>query len=418
MRQRKRVLIVVENLPVPFDRRVWLEATTLTRNGYDVSVICPKAKGFTKGFEQLEGIDIYRYGIPIDASGAVGFALEFLWCLVATTILSLRIALFGRGFDVLHACNPPDTFWMLALLWRPFGVRFIFDHHDLSPEMFAAKFERRSGLLWKGLLWLERCSFRAADVVITTNESHKAIAVARGGKLPEDVHVVRSGPDLKRFTVHPPDETYFAGKQHLLVYLGEICKQDGVDYLVRTVKLLRDELGRSDFRCLFVGGGPHQPAIRAYAKEQGIGDIAAFTGRVSDDDLCRILSSATLGIDPDPKNDWSDKSTMNKVIEYMYFGLPVVAFALHETRISAGDAGTYAEANSEIAMARAIDDLLNEPARRAAMAAAGKARVRGFLAWDYSEPVLLAAYAQALAPRNRRVLTPAAPSGLPADTAR
>jgi len=392
---QRRVLIIVENLPVPFDRRVWLEATTLARNGYAVSVICPKAKGLTASYERLEDIDIYRYPVPIDAGGALGFIVEFAWCFLASAWLSLKIAFAGRGFDVIHACNPPDSFWLLGLFWRPFGRRFIFDHHDLSPEMYAAKFEREGGFFYRALLWLERRAFRTARVVITTNESHKKIAVERGGKDPDDVFVVRSGPDLKRFNRYPPDPEYRRGKPHLLVYLGEICKQDGVDHLVRAVKALRDELGRTDFFCIFVGGGPHQPAIKAYAEAEGILDVADFTGRVSDEMLCRILSSATIGVDPDPKNPWSDKSTMNKVVEYMYFGLPVVAYDLLETRVSAGGAGLYAEANSEIALARAIDALLDDPSRQAAMAELGETRVRTALAWDHSVAPLLAAYDQA-----------------------
>ena len=396
----RRVLIVVENLPVPFDRRVWLEATTLARHGDRVSVICPKAKGFDASREIIEDIEIYRYAIPVDAQGALGFAFEFAWCFVWTALLSLRVACFGRGFDVLHACNPPDTFWLLGRFWRLFGRRYIFDHHDLAAEMFAVKFGRDSGLLYRGLLWLERQNMRAADVIIATNESHKTIAVQRGGRDPHDVVVVRSGPDLSRFSVYPPDPAWRAGKAHLLVYLGEICKQDGVDYLVRAVKLLIEEHGRSDFRVVFVGGGPHQPAIRAYAKSLGITDYAAFTGRVSDEELCRILSSATLGIDPDPKNLWSDKSTMNKIIEYMYFGLPVVAFDLHEARVSAGAAGVYARANCEHELAATIAALLDAPDRIAAMGECGRRRVREKLAWDYSVQPLLQAYGQAMQGRG------------------
>jgi glycosyltransferase involved in cell wall biosynthesis len=400
-----RALILVENLPVPFDRRVWLEAMTLTRHGYDVSVICPKGKGFDKAFEEREGVHIYRYGLPVEGGGGLSFVAEYGWAFLATTALSLRVALFGRGFDVVQACNPPDMFWLLGRFWKLFGCRFIFDHHDLSPEMYSVKFAREDGFLRRLLLWLERRSFRAADVVIATNESHKTVAIQRGGKTPDDVYVVRSGPDLARFRVYPPDPAYSAGKQHLLVYLGEMCVQDGVDYLVRAVKLLRDEYGRDDFHCMFVGGGPHQPAIRAYAEEQGIMDVATFTGIVTDEELCRILSTATIGIDPDPKNDWSNKSTMNKIIEYMYFGLPVVAFDLDETRVSASDAALYAEANSEVAMARSLTALLDDPARRAEMAIIGKARVRETLAWNHSETPLLAAYAKALRPRRTRVST-------------
>ncbi|MFZ5790045.1 MAG: glycosyltransferase family 4 protein [Pseudomonadota bacterium] len=389
---KRRVLIIVQNLPVPFDRRVWLEATTLTRAGYAVSVICPKAKGFNESFERLEGVDIHRYGLPIDAKGAFGFAAEFLWCFLRTAMKSLRVALFGRGFDVIHACNPPETYWLLALLWRPFGKRFLFDHHDLSPEMYAAKFDRRGGAMYRGLLFLERMTFALADLVITTNESHKRIAVERGGVPPERVYVVRSGPDLSRFRRYEPDPAWRQGKRYLLVYLGEICKQDGVDYLLRALRILRDRIGRRDVHAAFVGGGPHQPAIKAYAQEIGLADMTTFTGRVSDEDLCRILSSADIGIDPDPKNDWSDKSTMNKIMEYMYFGLPIVAFDLKETRFSAQDAAVYAEPNLEAAMAARIHELLEDEPKRRRMAEFGQRRLREALAWEHSAPALLSAY--------------------------
>jgi len=399
--ERKRVLIVVQNLPVPFDRRVWLEATTLTKNGYEVSVICPQARGFRRSRETLEDIDIHRYPLPIDAQGKVGYVLEFVWCFLATALISVKVQLFGRGFDVLHVCNPPETYWPLAWFWRAFGKRFIFDHHDLSPEMFAVKFDRPAtpeggGALFKALLFMERMTFRAAQIVITTNESHKRVAVERGGKRPQDVFIVRSGPDLSRFKVYDPDPKWRKGKPFLIAYLGEICKQDGVDHLVRALKLLRDELKRDDVHCIFMGGGSHQKAIADYAVEIGVAEMCTFTGRVSDEDLCRVLSTADIGIDPDPKNDWSDKSTMNKVIEYMFFGLPVLAYDLHETRVSAAEAGVFVTANDERALARGIVDLLDDPERRQRLGVAGYARVRAVLAWNYSVAPLLAAYRAAL----------------------
>jgi len=413
----KRVLIVVQNLPVPFDRRVWLEATTLTRNGYKVSIICPKMRGFNAAREQLEDIDIYRYPLPIDAQGKLGFVAEFAWCFMMTAWLSLVVQIGGRGFDILHVCNPPEIYWPLAWFWRALGKRFIFDHHDLSPEMFAAKFERpatpeEGGGLFKALLFLERMTFKAAQIVITTNESHKRIAVERGSMRPEQVFIVRSGPDLARFQVHDCDPQWRKGKKFQLVYLGEICKQDGVDHLVRAVKILRDELKRDDLHCVFVGGGPHQQAIAKYAVEIGVDELCTFTGRVSDDDLCRILSSADLGVDPDPKNAWSDQSTMNKVIEYMFFGLPVLAYDLKETRVSAGDAGMFVTANDEHALASGIAELLDDPDRRARMGETGRKRVREALAWDYSVPPLLAAYR---AVQNPDAVTPqiAAPETQP-----
>lgn len=388
----RRVLIIVQNLPVPFDRRVWLEATSLTREGYAVSVICPKAKGYNGSFERLEGVDIYRYALPIDAQGALGFVIEFAWCFLRSFMISIRVATMGRGFDVIHACNPPETFWLLGWFWRPFGKRFLFDHHDLSPEMYAAKFGTASGPMYRGLLFLERMTFRTADIVITTNESHKRIALQRGGVAPENVFIVRSGPDLDRFKTYDPDPSWRKGKTFLLTYLGEMCKQDGVDHLVRVVKRLRDDLDRKDFHAVFVGGGPEQPMIKAYADEIGVGDCCTFTGRVSDEDLCRILSSADIAVDPDPKSDWSDKSTMNKIMEYMFFGLPIVAYDLTEHRVSAQDAAVYAEPNSEPALAQAINALLDDPERRQAMSDYGAQRVRENLVWQHSVPPLLAAY--------------------------
>ncbi|HXQ40175.1 MAG TPA: glycosyltransferase family 4 protein [Candidatus Udaeobacter sp.] len=414
--QAGRVLIVVQNLPVPFDRRVWLEATSLAKAGYRVSVICPKAKGFNTSFEILEDVAIYRYPLPIDASSKLGFAAEFLWCLAATTLLSLRVSITGRGFDVLHACNPPETYWLLGYLWRPFGKVFIFDHHDLSPEMYQAKFGG-GGRLLRILLWLERRSLRSARVVITTNESHKAVAIARGGKQPDDIYIVRSGPELARFSLYPPDPAWRRGQRHLLVYLGEICKQDGVDHLIRTIKHLVEDYGFTDFHCVLIGGGPHQPAIKAYAAELGVSGFTTFTGRVSDETLCRVLSSADIAIDPDPKNAWTDRSTMNKIVEYMYFGLPIVCYDLTEARVSAGEAARYVVANDEDALARGIVGLAEDDGARQRMGAFGMDRVRNALAWNYSVPPLLAAYDRAMtsARAARRRPLPAAASASTAE---
>ena len=393
-RQTRRVLIVVQNLPVPFDRRVWLEATTLSRAGHTVSVICPRMKGFNTGYEVLEGVAIHRYPLPISGSSALSFVAEFVWCLIATALLSVRVAL-GRGFDVLHVCNPPETYWPLAMFWHLFGKRFIFDHHDLSPEMFAVKFGKDRGLVARALLWMEKMTFHQADLVITTNESHKEIAIRRGGKRPDDVYVVRSGPSLDRFKVHAPDPAWRKGRKFLLVYLGEICAQDGVDHMVRAVKHLSGTLGFSDFHAVFVGGGPHQPAIKHYATEIGVADYCTFTGRVSDDDLCRILSSADIALDPDPKNEWSNQSTMNKIIEYMYFGLPIVCYDLKEARVSADVAALYVEPNNDAALARGVLRLIGDPGRRQQMHDFGMERLRAKLAWEFSVPPLLAAYDKA-----------------------
>jgi glycosyltransferase involved in cell wall biosynthesis len=390
---QRRVLYVLQNLPVPFDRRAWLQATALAANGYQVSVICPKARGFTRSRETIEGVDIHRYYTPLEAQGKLGFVVEFAWCLAATFLLSLKIGWFGRGFDILHVCNPPETYWPMAWFWRLFGKSFIFDHRDLSPELAEAKFGRRGGLLMRGLLWLEKMTFRAAQVVIATNESYKRIAVERGGKAPDEVYVVRSAPALSRFTRYAPDAAYKAGKPHLVLYLGEICSQDGVEHLVDALKVLRDRFGRRDVHCLLIGGGPHQPAVVDYARRAGVAELCTFTGTVSDDEkLCRMLSSADLAVEPVPKNGWSDRSTANKIVEYMFFALPIVSSDLTEARVSAGAAAVYVTPGDAAAMAEAIAALLDDPARRAAMGACGRDRLFGALAFEYSLPHLLSAY--------------------------
>lgn len=386
----KRVLIIVQNLPVPFDRRVWLEATSLARVGYQVSVICPKLKGFNRSYERLEDIDIYRYSMPIDASSKLGFMAEFAWAWIRTAILSLKVAWRGRGFDAIHACNPPETYWLLGLVWKSFGKRFLFDHHDLSPEMYAAKFATSSGLLNRALLALERATFATADVALATNESHRRVAIERGRMDPDRVFVVRSGPDLDRFSRYEPDIAWRKGKQHLVAYLGDISRQDGLDVLVRAVRDMAQE--RDDFHVVVIGGGSAWEDVKAYATDQGVADRMTFTGIVTDEDLCRILSSATVAVDPVPKNAWSDKSTMNKIVEYMYFGLPIVAFDLTETRHSAQSAALLANADSEEAFGKTLTALLDDPEARSQMAEDGRRRLEDHLAWEHSVPPLLTAY--------------------------
>lgn len=395
--ESRRVLIVVQNLPVPFDRRVWLEATSLAEAGYKVSVICPKMKGYDKSFERLENVDIYRYALPLDPSSKAGFVGEIGLGFIRTFGKSVRVAIRGRGFDVVHACNPPETFWMLGLFWKLFGKKFIFDHHDLSPELFVVKFHGSKGFFHRLLVLFEKASYRFSDIAISTNESYKAVAVERGGMSPERVFVVRSGPDVDRFSRHEPDESLKNGKRFLIAYLGEIGSQDGVDALLRVVKMLRDDHGREDFHCLVIGGGEQQPATVAYASELGVAELFTFTGDVRDDDrLCRLLSSADIGVDPVPKNDWSDRSTSNKIVEYMYFGLPVVGYDLKEARESARGAGAYAEPNSETDLARVLSDLLDDEARRDEMSKIGRERIERQLSWEHSVAPLLAAYAAAL----------------------
>jgi glycosyltransferase involved in cell wall biosynthesis len=368
-----------------------LEATTLRHAGYNVSVICPKAEGFTRSFERIDDIDVYRYKVPFEAKGVLGYLAEFAWCFIRSAVLSVRIQLFGRGFDALHACNPPETYWLLARAWRIFGKRFLFDHHDLSPEMYEAKYQRQGGLLYRALIWLEKMSFATAQTTIATNESYKEIACERGGVPPEKVFIVRSGPDPTRFRLLQPDLSLKQGRRYMCSYLGKMCEQDGVDYLVRTIKILCVDRGRQDILFVLMGGGPAQPDIVRYAEKLGISKYCHFTGYVPDDEICRYLSTTDVAVDPDPKTTWSDKSTMNKIMDYMFFARPIVAFDLRENRFSAQDAAVYVKPNSEDQMATAIEALLADENRRRLMGEYGKARVPTLL-WKNSVSHLLSAY--------------------------
>lgn len=390
MSERPRVVIVVQNLPVPYDRRVWLEATTLQRAGYDVTVVCPATADFPERRVTLEGVDIRRYRLPFDGSSTSSLVMEFGWALGAVGFILAGLRLRGP-IHVLHACNPPETYWVLGRLFRLGGTRYLFDHHDLSPEMYRAKFPRPRKLINRALLWLERQTYRTADGVIATNESYRRVVSARTGYDPAQVVVVRSGPSLDRFTVLPPDPSLRRGHRHLLVFLGEIGEQDGVDALVRVVRVLVDR--GVDVHCMVIGGGPHQPAIARYAVEQGVADRCTFTGRISDDlELSRMLSSADVGVVPDPNTDWSRLSTVNKVMEYMFFGLPIATFDLPETRNSAREAAVYATPDDVEDLARVIAELLDDPEHRREMGQVGAQRLRDELAWEHSVGPLLEAY--------------------------
>lgn len=393
---RKSVLIIVQNLPVPFDRRVWQEATSLQRAGFEVAVICPKKKVYKKSYERLENIDIYRYALPYEAnSGVIGYFFEFIYCWLATAVLSIK-AYLHRPFHAIHACNPPDTYFALALLYRPFGVKFVFDHHDLCPEMYVAKGRPKSGLLYRGLLWLERRTLRSADMVIAVNRSHFDIAVERGGIAPEKIAIVRSGPRRAWSDLSCSNQALKQGRRFLVMYLGEMCEQDGVDSLLRSIAYFKQLPEASDTLFVFVGGGPDQPRLAAMAKTMGLEDSTHFTGRVSDEDLWAYLSTADVCADPDPLTEWSNLSTMNKMIEYLAFGRPTVAYALLEHRNTAGDAAVFVEANNEQAMAKAIRTLLEDDNLRMRLSSSGRQRFRESLAWENSESELIRRYEKLL----------------------
>ena len=391
----RNILIIVQNLPVPFDRRVWQEATSLRRHGFGVAVICPKKGKCTSAYERLEDVDIYRYPLIYEANkGVAGYFFEFVYCWLASLWLALK-AYAHRPFQAIHACNPPDTFFALALLFRPLGVKFVFDHHDLCPEMYLAKGRSRTGMLYRGLLMLERMTLKSADVVIAVNESHRTIALRRGGIPDERITVVRSGPRGSWADIHSPSPELKRGRPHMVLYLGEMCEQDGVDHLLRAIETYRS-MAPDDTLFAFVGGGPDQPRMKAKAEEMGLGPVVYFTGRISDEQLWAYLSTADLCVDPDPLTEWSNMSTMNKIIEYMAFGRPIVAFDLAEHRRSAESAAVYVEGNDDAALGRAMRKLLLDVEQRQNMSQFARTRFREELAWENAEQRLIATYLQLL----------------------
>ena len=398
VRKGGRVLIIVENLPCPFDRRVWQEARTLTAAGYVVSIICPKAPGYEKSFERIDDIDIHRHALPKEADGVLGYALEYSVALVMEFWLSLKV-LFGRGFDVIHACNPPDTIFLIGGFYKLFGKKYVFDHHDINPELYEAKFGKR-GFGRKLLVALERMSFNTADMVISTNESYRSIAIQRGGKNPKDVHVVRSGPDLSRMKIVPTNPALKHGRKYLVGYVGVMGKQEGIDLLLQAVQLIVHHLKRTDIHFGLVGGGTELPAMRELAKELGVAEYVTFTGRAPDAELLEMLNTADICVNPDRANDMNDRSTMNKIMEYMALGKPVVQFDLTEGRVSAGEASWYARPNDVADLAQKMVALLNDENQRIHMGAIGRERVERELSWQHEAPRLLEAYEQLTGDRS------------------
>ncbi|HJS37123.1 MAG TPA: glycosyltransferase family 4 protein, partial [Burkholderiales bacterium] len=386
-----RVLILVENLPVPFDRRVWQESCTLRDAGWTVSVICPTGKGFEKRSEAIDGIRVYRYRLPLEADGAFGYALEYGAALLWSFTLSIRV-LFTRGFDVIHACNPPDLFFLLGRLYKLFGKKFVFDHHDLNPELYEAKFRRRD-FFYRLLLKLERWTFRTADVAIATNESYRDVAIGRGGMHPDKVFVVRSGPSLERLRIGPPEEKWKGGRRHLVGYVGVMGRQEGIDLLLHAARVVVLGFGRTDVHFALVGGGTSLEEMRMLAQELGVAGHVTFTGRVPDAELLAVLNTADVCVNPDRGCELNDKSTMNKVLEYMALAKPVVQFDLTEGRRSAGEAARYAKTDDPVDLAAKIVELLDDPQERARMGALGRERIERSLEWRHQAPRLLAAYA-------------------------
>ena len=389
----RRVLIIVQNLSVPFDRRVWLEACSLRDAGFQVSVVCPMGAG-DSAQEVLDGILIRRYPPPPDTRGIATYLYEFAYCWLRTARLVLR-AHRAEGFDVIQACNPPDTFWALALPFKLAGKKFVFDQHDLCPEVYESRFPNGSRALLRGLRLLERATYAVADHVISTNDSYRATAIRRGNVASADITVVRTGPDPERLRRGAPNPDWRRGRRYLCAYLGVMGPQDGVDLALRAAAELA-RAGRDDIQFVFMGKGDSTDELVELAERLDIADIVTFTGRVPDEVVAEVLSTADLGLSPDPLNPLNDVSTMNKTMEYMAFELPVVAFDLKETRVSADNAAVYVQPNDVAAYARAIGELLDDPERRRHMGQQGRQRVVDVLAWRHQAPRYVGAYERAL----------------------
>jgi glycosyltransferase involved in cell wall biosynthesis len=394
-------LILVENLPVPFDRRVWQEAQTLRDAGYKVSVICPKGKGHDAGHETIDGIAVWRHPL-FQAKSAKGYLLEYPMALICQLWLSLRVRLARGRIDVIQACSPPDLLFLVALPHWLCGTRFIFDHHDLSPELFISKFGRR-GFFYKMLCFFERRTFAMASTAIATNETFRDIAIARGGMDPDRVFVVKSYPRAERFKRTGPDPALVVAGQHLVGYIGIMGAQDGVNTLVDAMHEIRHACGRDDIACLIIGDGPELPALQAQTTRLGLDDSVTFTGYLSGPALMAHLSALDLGIIPDPPNEFNNKLSMNKVFEYMMMGLPFVQFDLTQARAEAGGAAVIINEHSAAALAQAIIDLADDSERRAAMGRLGQEIAAREFQWSREAARYLEAYVCALAPRKDRM---------------
>jgi len=392
----QKILIIVENLTVPLDRRVWQEAQSLKDAGYTVSVICPKGGKYTAAYELLDGVHIFRHPLPLEAEGAAGYAIEYASAIFWEFVLSVR-AYFKVGFDVVQACNPPDLIFIVGGFWKYlFGKPFVFDHHDINPELFEAKFGKR-GLFHSLLGVFEKITFKVADVSIATNDTFKEIAIRRGGMDPSRVFVVSSIPDVSRFRRMESLPALKKGRKTLVGYVGIMGAQDGVDLLVEAMEDIVVKRGRRDIQCAIVGSGTELERLKAMSRDKGLEDYITFTGFLSGDELMRTLSTFDVGVIPDPKNTYNDKISMNKVFEYMSLGIPFVGFDLVEGRRMAGDAALYAERNDPRDLAERLGMLADDSQLRDELADEGRVRAKSLLRWDEECRRLLQAFDLALA---------------------
>lgn len=396
---KKKVLIIVENMSVPFDPRVWKEASSLQKNGFEVTVLCPRGKGQAQGHEVIDGVHIYRHPLPEEGHRFFGYVLEYSCALFWEFLYSWWIFL-RRGFHVIQACNPPDNMFLIALPFKLLSVKFIFDHHDANPELYLAKYGD-AGLVYKAQVWLEKMTYRFSDVVMTTNSSYRDLAVTRGGLDPADVFIVRNGPDRETFKAVAPKLALKYGKPYLVGYVGTMSIQEGLDILL-DVALHIKNLGRNDIHFTCVGGGPALSELRMMVKDKNLEDTVNFTGRIPFEQLLDILSTADVCVNPDKPCEMNDISTMHKIMDYMAVGKPIVQFDLKEGKVSAQEASLYASNEDQVAdFSAKILWLLDHGEERKRMGEFGRRRIEKELAWEYSVQSLLAAYERAFSKLTR-----------------
>jgi glycosyltransferase involved in cell wall biosynthesis len=396
VRERPRVLILVQNLPVPFDRRVWQEALALDAAGYEVRIVCPRTKKYPRRREFLDGIRIYRYSPGPEARRAVAYPVEYGVAIASQLWLALWIRA-RRRIDVVHICNPPDLLFLVALPLVALGARLIYDHHDATPELMMAKGQPEDGLLVRLTTLFERLTYRSASVSIETNDSFRDIALNRGRMAVRDVFVVRSAPDVRRFAQAKPDGKWRRGRKRLVAYVGIMGSQDGLDYLVDAARAIVTDWRRDDIQFVLVGDGPELPRLRRRVASLGLSDHVEFTGLISSgQELGSVLATADVCVCPDEANPMNDISTMNKIMEYMAVGRPMVQFDLHEGRVSAGGASIYATRNDVSSLAEGIIRLVDDSELGTRMGQIGRERFETRLSWEQQVPKLLAAYDRAL----------------------
>lgn len=389
------ILILVQNLPLPGDRRVWLECQSLKHGGYRVAAITPAGPGDPR-HQRLEGVDLFKYPPPRAARSKMDFVLEFIYCWIQTLVLTLTVCRkLGRP-SVIQACNPPDTFFAIGALLRPFGTKFVFDQHDLNPEVYESRFGKR-GFLYRGLLLLESLTYRSSHSVIVTNESYADVARSRGSVPLERLTVVRTGPDTATLAPGVQSDVLKRGRRFLVHYHGVMGPQDGVDIVLQAASILVQDRGRTDITFSVLGGGDEWERLSALVREQDLTDYIYMPGRVSDEELFAHLRTADLGLSADPPSPLNDVSTMNKTMEYMAFGLPVIAFDLKETRVSAQSGARYVVPATPSAYADAIEELLADSRTRSAMGRAGRARAVEFLDWRHQSEAFISVYTRLLA---------------------